>query len=137
MSRGWMMAILVAGLGISACATYDHEALCVPENDGETVTVVGFVSFGGFSLVSGREFPVHLLERMTDDPEHYVIAYIPIGDDAGTMDDLPESFTQNDIRIRLSEGGRRGYGRRIAVTGELGVSEGYCAVRAIETIDKP
>lgn len=122
--------------GVLAACTTNRDDVCVEANNGQSTTVVGYVSFGGFSIISNNQFPVRLVQSMN--AEEYILAYVPIGEGPGTIAELPESFSQDDIEITLDDGGTRHFGQRIAITGELSVSgDSYCALRNVSVIAKP
>ena len=129
-----LLAVATVAL-LTSCSVSKRSDVCTADNDGKETTVTGYVSFGGFSMISGNEFPLRLVESMS--AEDYIIAYVPMGEGENTLKKLPDSFTQDDIELRLDDGGTKGYGSRVAVTGTLSVSDDYCALRKVTKVASP
>lgn len=129
------VAALAAALG--ACEVSKHTEVCVPANDGKTVTVIGYVSVGGFSLVSSDgSFPIKLVESMK--AEENVRVSVKMGDGPNTMKPVPQGdFTNDDVELHLADGSTKGWGDRVAATGKLTVNGDTCAMYTVDSLTAP
>lgn len=135
-TRGIVFSIAI-GAALVGCEVSKHSEVCVPANDGKVVSVIGYVSAGGFSLVSSdNEFPVKLVESMG--AEENVRVSVKLGEGPNTMKPLPEGdFTNDDIEIRLADGSTKGWGSRIKATGKLTVNGDTCAMYSPDSLTAP
>lgn len=132
------LTLLVLGIvALAGCEVSKRADVCVPANDGKTVTVIGYVDVGGFSLISSdNEFPIRIVEKMRND-EH-VRTSVKIGEGPNTMKPLPAGdFTNDDIELQLGDGSKKGWGDRVAVTGKLAVDGDSCSLREPVTLAAP
>ena len=127
----------LAFVALAGCEVSKHGEVCVAANDGKSITVIGYVDVGGFSLVSSdNEFPIHVVEKMRAD--EYVRVSVKIGEGPNTMKLLPAGdFTNDDVELRLGDGSTKGWGDRVAITGELTVSGDSCAMYGPVTLAAP
>ncbi|HET6585541.1 MAG TPA: hypothetical protein VFG69_18910 [Nannocystaceae bacterium] len=134
--RGTALSIAIAA-ALGGCEVSKHSEVCVPANDGKVVSVIGYVSVGGFSLVSSdNTFPIQLVEKMG--AEENVRVSVKLGDGPNTMKPVPEGdFTNDDIEIRLADGSTKDWGDRIKVTGKLTVNGETCAMYSPDSLSAP
>jgi hypothetical protein len=123
--RPLVAAVVLAVVTLAGCEVSKRAEICVPANDGKTVTVIGYVDVGGFSLISSdNEFPIKLVEKMRN--EEHVRVSVKIGEGPNTMKALPAGdFTT------------KGWGDRVAVTGTLAVTGDQCSLREPVTLSAP
>jgi hypothetical protein len=135
--RPLVAAVAFAMVVLAGCEVSKHSEVCAPANDGKTVTVIGYVDVGGFSLISSdNEFPIRIVEKMR--AEEYVRVSVKIGEGPNTMQALPAGdFTNEDIELRLSDGSTKGWGDRVSVTGTLAVTGDTCSLREPVTLAAP
>jgi hypothetical protein len=129
------MLVLVAAL--AACEVSKRAEVCVPANNDKVTSVIGYVTVGGFSLVSSdNEFPIRLAESTK--AEEGVRVSVKMGSGPNTMKPLPEGdFTNDDIEITLADGSTKGWGDRIKATGKLTVSGDTCAIYTVDELETP
>jgi hypothetical protein len=135
-TRAFIPVIALAA-ALCGCEVTKHSEVCVPANDGKTVTVIGYVTVGGFSLVSSdNSFPVKIAESMK--AEENVRVSVKMGGGPNTMKPLPDGdFTNEDIELTLADGSTKGWGDRIAATGKLTVNGDTCAIYTVDSLTKP
>jgi hypothetical protein len=113
-------------LGLAACggdepATAGVETafadVCNESNEGERVAVEGYLrlpdSFSG-------DFSVVLRLFETDSFEGTPIgATVRLGTEANQMENMPDSYTDDDLRVHLADGQVVGYGTKVKVSGRV------------------
>jgi hypothetical protein len=130
--------LLLALVGLGCGEVSKREEVCTAANEGKTITVIGYVTVDGFSLInSDNEFPLSLRESMRADEE--IRAFVKLGEGPNTMQPLPkDEFTQDDIELHLADGSTLGWGDRVAATGELALRTGdRCTLRPITNLAEP
>jgi hypothetical protein len=134
--RPRLLALVVLA-ALSACEVSKHAEVCVPANDGKVVTVIGYVTVGGFSLVSSdNTFPIKIAESTK--AEQSIRVSVQQGTGPNTMKQLPEGdFKADDVEITLGDGAKKGVGDRIAVTGKLTVNGDTCAIYEVDELKAP
>lgn len=129
------LALLVTALALPGCSVTKQAEVCVAANDGKEVTVVGYVKVAPFTVVSGDDFRIELVESMSD--EDGLGAYVKVGTGGNTMRKLPSEFTADDVELTLADGGTVGYGDRVALTGELTVRADSCTIYDVKRLSAP
>jgi hypothetical protein len=129
--------VFVTAAALAGCEVSKRSEVCVAANQGKSVPVIGYITVGGFTLVSSDgEFPLKLAESMG--AEEHIRAYVKLGEGPNTMKPLPQGdFTNEDIEVRLADGSTKGWGDRIKVTGTLAVDGDTCTLRGPVTIEAP
>ncbi|MCA9710965.1 MAG: hypothetical protein KDK70_34305 [Myxococcales bacterium] len=122
-------------LGPSACSVTKQAEVCVQANDGQQVTVVGYVNVAPFTLVSGNDFRIEVVESMSE--RDGIGAYVKVGTGPNTMKALPGEFSASDVELTLADGSTEGYGDRVAFTGRLSVHGDSCNIYDVETLGAP
>lgn len=133
--RRTILAFLVTALALPGCSVTKQAEVCVAANDGEVVTVVGYVKVAPFTVVSGDDFRIEVVESMSDDDG--LGAYVKVGTGNNTMRKLPSEFTSNDIELTLDDGSTEGWGDRVAFTGKLTVSGDSCNIYDVDELTAP
>jgi hypothetical protein len=131
------VAIVALAAALGACEVSKRAEVCVAANHDKVVTVIGYVSAGSFSLVSSdNTFPIKLVESMKD--EDAIRVSVKQGTGPNTMKQLPDGdFTGDDIELTLADGGTKGYGDRVKVTGKLTVNGDTCAIYTVDKLEAP
>lgn len=140
------MAILLA-LGTAYALWYDvfgettdQAELCASTANGTEVSVVGFVKGDDMQLDAESAFPVLVSEKFrVRDGFH---AHVPYGTSPNTMFELPMGWSEDDIRITLSDGSEAGYNDRLVFTGVLTVDPDapparQCYLAEVAAISRP
>lgn len=128
-------ALVVITAMMPACSVTKQADVCVAANDGELVTIVGHVKVAPFTVVSGNDFRIEVVESMSS--EDGIGAYVNVGTGKNTMKKLPREFTVDDIELRLDDQSTEGYGDRVAFTGRLAVSGDSCNIYDVEQLASP
>ena len=133
--RRTILALLVTALALPGCSVTKQADVCVAANNDKVVTVVGYVKVAPFTVVSGDDFRIEVVESMSDDDG--IGAYVTTGSGNNTMRKLPGEFTANDIELTLDDGSTEGFGDRVAFTGKLTVSGDSCNIYDVDTLSSP
>jgi hypothetical protein len=143
MRQLWVFVAVACGLGCAKSAPPPGKAVPVEnacaEADESRLRVVGYVryrrgllsfcsSYGGrttcdLALHAGPEKPPDfdvMRPRTEPEPPQLKIS-VPVGDDPGEMDELPEKFDADDVVLHLPDKGKAGEGSRVTIDGKLNV----------------
>jgi len=71
-----------------------------------------------FNIMSPRSAPEPLQAKLS----------VPVGDDPGEMNELPEKFSAADVVLHLQDKGKAGDGTRVTIDGKLSVVPGAANV---------
>jgi hypothetical protein len=131
-----ILSMAAAVVVTTGCEVSKRSEVCVPANNDKVVSIIGYVSVGGFSIISDNDFPVKLVESMQSEDE--ITVYVDLGNGPNTMKPLPNGdFTNEDIQLNLADGGTKGWGSRVKVTGRLTVNEHTCAIYDVDKLEAP
>ena len=133
--RHILLATVVTALVLPGCSVTKQSEVCVAANDGKVVTVVGYVKVAPFTLVSGDDFRLEVVESMSSDDG--IGVYVNVGSGNNTMRKLPAEFTANDVELTLDDGSTEGFGDRVAFTGELTVNGDSCNIYDVTKLTSP
>ena len=122
--RPTLLAFSLTGL-LAGCATPEptpadeqpFSSICDESNVGRRVGVRGYLQL---PMSNTGDFSVVL--RLFETPEYSgqpIGVSVRIGPDAHEMDQLPGSYTHEDLHVRAADGTAVGYGDAVQVSGEV------------------
>lgn len=133
--RRTILALVVTVLALPGCSVTKQAEVCVAANNDKQVTIVGYVKVAPFTVSSGDDFRIEVVESMSDDDG--IGAYVKVGTGNNTMRKLAGEFTAADIELTLDDGSTEGYGDRVAFTGELTVNGDSCNIYDVDKLASP
>ena len=128
MPKYTLLAALIAALFMAGCASapppatlHTHESACTEANNGQRVAVEGYPQLSGMTLVDD-DFSVDLFEQPGGAGEK-ISVYFTVGTGANQAENLPEDYTDADLKIHTSDNQIVSVDKHIRVHGELFWSE--------------
>ena len=122
----WLLIYLVIMLAVSACGgdetptvgtNVSFASACDEANKGQRVAVTGYLrlpdSFSGDFSVVLRLFET---DRFDGTP---IGATVRLGTEANQMENVPDSYTNDDLKVHLADGQVIGYGTPVRVSGKV------------------
>ncbi len=115
-----------------------HATACDPANHDQRVSIVGYPRLAHMTLVTD-DFSVDLFEKPGGQGEAMTI-YLTVGTGANQAEDLPDDYSDEDLRIHTSTNEVVSADMRIRVHGMLvrsepSVGEVVCFINAIDLIE--
>ena len=98
-----------------------YEAVCAMENDGKRYLVEGYPSLADRDVWLGRDRLIDLyVGAKPGERDAWLKAATGV---MGELDDLPSTFTPDDLKVHLEEGGTAGPSARLLLTVKVGATE--------------
>ncbi len=120
---GLILALLIAGCASAPTpgTLHTHETACTEANNGQRVAVEGYPQLSGMTLVDD-DFSVDLYEQPQQGGEK-ISVYFTVGTGANQAENLPEDYSDADLKIHTSDNQVVSVDKPIRVHGELYWSE--------------
>lgn len=133
MQKRTFVYALFTALLMAGCASapqpgtlHTHETACTEANNGQRVAVEGYPQLTRMTLVDDN-FSVDLYEQPGSSGEK-ISVYFTVGTGANQAENLPEDYTDADLKIHTSDNQIVSVDKHIRVHGELFWSESSGAV---------
>jgi hypothetical protein len=124
MQKHTLLCCLTIALLIAGCASapppatlHTHETACTEANNGQRVAVEGYPQLSGMTLVDD-DFSVDLYEQPQQGGKS-ISVYFTVGTGANQAENLPEDYSDADLKIHTSDNQVVSVDKHIRVHGEL------------------
>jgi hypothetical protein len=137
--------LIATGILIAGCASapqpgtlLTHETACAEANNGQRVAIEGYPQLSSMTLVDD-DFSVDLFEQPGGSGEK-ISVYFTVGTGANQAENLPEDYTDADLKIHTSDNQVVSVDRHIRVHGTLFWSESspgevVCFISPVDLIE--
>ena len=145
MRKGSVLVCLMLALAVAGCKAapapgtpITQAAGCVAGNNDQRVTLDGYPRISGMVMVSD-DMGVDLFEQPGGKGQSMTV-YLTVGKGANQVEEIPDNFTDADLKIHLSDNSVVGTDHPIKVTGSMlvtpdGSGKNTCLINEIDLIE--